>query len=80
MAYNDENFKAFSDFDTDDIPPHADISRRMLERLRDIEDATTHGPVTPAARAALASSVIAHALVELETQLIELKKQLATSR
>ncbi len=31
---------------------------------------------TPAARAALATSVVAHAVVELETQLIELKRQL----
>ena len=30
-----------------------------------------------AARAALASSVVAHAVVELETQLIELTRQLA---
>ena len=30
----------------------------------------------PAARAALATSVVAHAVVELETQLIELKRQL----
>lgn len=33
---------------------------------------------TPAARAALATSVVAHAVVELETQLIELKRQLTT--
>jgi len=30
----------------------------------------------PAARAALATSAVAHAVVELETQLIELKRQL----
>jgi hypothetical protein len=30
----------------------------------------------PAARAALATSVVAHAVVDLETQVIELKRQL----
>jgi hypothetical protein len=49
----------------------------MLRRLEDIDNATTVGPTTPAARAALASSVVAHAVVELETQLIGLKTQLA---
>lgn len=38
----------------------------MLRRLESIDDATTPGPTTPAARAALASSVVAHAVVELE--------------
>ena len=50
----------------------------MLRRLEDIDNATTAGPTTPAARAALATSVVAHAVVELETQLIELKEQLGT--
>ena len=40
-------------------PPLAEISRRMLSRLEDIDDSTTAGPTTPAARAALASSVVA---------------------
>ena len=57
-------------------PPLAEISRRMLSRLEDIDDSTTAGPTTPAARAALASSVVAHAVIELETQLIELKARL----
>jgi hypothetical protein len=48
----------------------------MLQRLEDIEKATTAGTVTPSGRAALASSVVAHAMVELETQVIELKKKL----
>jgi hypothetical protein len=48
----------------------------MLQRLEDIENATTAGTVTPSGRAALASSVVAHAVVELEIQLIELKKKL----
>lgn len=69
-------FKSFSDFGTEDIPQDADISRRMLKRLEDIENPTTAGPVTPAARAALASSVVAHAVVELEKRVIELRKQL----
>jgi hypothetical protein len=34
----------------------------------------TPGPTTSAVRAALASSVVAHAVVELETQRIELQK------
>jgi hypothetical protein len=78
MAGNETKFKAFSDFGIDDIPRHAEVSRRMLRRLEDIENATTSGPVTPAARAALASSVIAHAVVELETRLLELKRRLDT--
>jgi hypothetical protein len=78
MTVNETRFKAFNDFGTDDIPRHAEISRRMLRRLEDIENATTSGPVTPAARAALASSVIAHAVVELEAQLLELTRHLDT--
>ncbi len=77
MTFNDPIFKAFNDFDIDDMP-QADISRRMLRRLEDIDNSTTAGPTTPAARAALATSVVAHAVVELETQLIELKRQLGT--
>jgi hypothetical protein len=73
MTSDDLAFKSFSDCGIDDIPAEAAISRRMLRRLEDIDDATTAGPTTPAARAALASSVVAHAVVELETQLIELK-------
>jgi hypothetical protein len=49
-----------------------------FRRLEDIDNSTTAGPGTPAARAALATSVVAHAVVELETQLIELKSQLTT--
>lgn len=54
----------------------AAISRLMLQRREDIENATTAGPVTSSGRAALASSVVAHAVVELEIQLVELKKKL----
>jgi hypothetical protein len=78
VTFNDPVFKAFNDFDIDDMPAQADISRRMLRRLEDIDNSTTVGPGTPAARAALATSVVAHAVVELETQLIELKRQLTT--
>jgi hypothetical protein len=35
-------------------------------------------PAPPDKRAALASNVVAHAVVELEAQLIELKRQLAS--
>ena len=76
MTFNDPVFKAFNDFRIDDMPAQADISRRMLRRLEDIDNASTAGPASPAARAALATSVVAHAVVELETQLIELKRQL----
>jgi hypothetical protein len=76
VTFNDPLFKAFNDFRIDDMPEHADISRRMLRRLEDIDNSTTAGPDSPAARAALATSVVAHAVVELETQLIELKRQL----
>jgi hypothetical protein len=76
VTFNDPVFKAFNEFRVDDLPEHADISRRMLRRLEDIDNSTTAGPASPAARAALATSVVAHAVVELETQLIELKRQL----
>ncbi|MGO9381197.1 MAG: hypothetical protein ACLP4W_03670 [Mycobacterium sp.] len=80
MTTDDLVFKSFSDFGIDDIPAEAAVSRRMLRRLEDIDNSTTPGPITSAARAALASSVVAHAVVELETQLIELKKQLAQAK
>jgi hypothetical protein len=76
VTFNDPVFKAFNDFRIDDMPEHAEISRRMLRRLEDIDNSTTAGPASPTARAALATSVVAHAVVELETQLIELKRQL----
>ena len=50
MTFNDPIFKAFNAFDIDDMLPQADISRRMLRRLEDIDNATTAGPTTPAAR------------------------------
>ncbi|MCW2650390.1 MAG: hypothetical protein QOE41_4051 [Mycobacterium sp.] len=78
MTVHNRVFKAFNDFGVDDLPPQAEISRRMLRRLEDIDNATTAGPTTPTARAALASSVVAHAVVELEIQLIELKTLLET--
>ena len=79
MTSDDPVFKAFSDFGIDDIPAGAAVSRRMLRRLEDMDNSTTAGPTTVAARAALASSVIAHAVVELESQLIELN-QLAQAK
>jgi len=79
VTINDPVVKAFNDFRNDDMPAQADISRRMRRRLEDIDNSTTAGPGTPAARAALATSVVAHAVVELETQLIELKRQLTTT-
>jgi hypothetical protein len=42
---DDENvFKAFSDFGADDIRPEAEVSRRMLRRLKDIETQPPQGP------------------------------------
>jgi hypothetical protein len=58
MASDDPVFRSFRDFSTDDMPTEAVVSRRMLRR----------------SRAALASSVVAHAVVELEAQLIKLEK------
>jgi hypothetical protein len=55
-----------SDFSIDDMPSEAAVSRRTLRRLEDIDNSTTPGPTTSAARAALASSVVVHAVVELE--------------
>ena len=50
MTFNDPVFKAFNDFRIDDMPAKADISRRMLRRLEDIDNASTAGPTAPAAR------------------------------
>jgi hypothetical protein len=77
MTSDDPVFKAFIDFGIDDVPSEAVVSRRMLRQLEDIDNATTAGPSTYAGRAALASSVVAHAVVELEAQLIDLKQKLA---
>lgn len=70
----DPLFKALSDFGLEDIPVEAEVSHRMLLRLRNIDNEATAGPATPGARAALASSVVAHAVVELEIQLLALKQ------
>ena len=48
----------------------------MLRRLKDIDNVETPGPNTSDGRAALASS----AIVELEAQLIDLKRQLASDK
>jgi hypothetical protein len=69
-----------SDFSIDDMPSKAAVLRRTLRRLEDIDNSTTPGPTTSTARAALASSVVVHAVAELKTQLIELKKQLAQAK
>lgn len=74
---SDPVFKSFNDFGIDDTPLEAVVSRRMLRRLEDIDDATTAGPHGAAARAALACSVVAHAVIDLETRMIELQRQLA---
>ena len=67
VTVNEPVFKAFDDFGIDDMPAQAEISRRMLRRLEDIDNETTAGPLTPTARAALASSVVARAVLDIET-------------
>ena len=49
-------------------------------RLGDIDNSTTPALPPVAACAALVSSLVAYAVVELETQLIELKKQLVQAK
>ena len=75
----DHDFKAFSEDGVEELSPKANISRRMLHRLADIDNGLTPGPSTLDGRSALASSVVAHAVVELETQIIELRRQLAAA-
>jgi hypothetical protein len=41
MTSDEPTFKPFSSFGFDDLPVEAVISRRMLRRLEDIDDATT---------------------------------------
>lgn len=73
---DDPIFKPFNYFDGSDLDPEASVSKRMLLRLQDIDDPATVGPRSVEGRAALASSVVAHAVVELETKIIELKRLL----
>jgi hypothetical protein len=80
MPNSEPAFKSFNDFGHDDMDAQASISRRMLRRLKDIDNVETAGPGTSDGRAALASSVVAHAVVELEAQLIELKRQVALDK
>jgi hypothetical protein len=80
LASDDPVFRSLSDFRIDDIPAEAAVSRRMLRRLEDIDSSTTPGATSSAARAALPASVVARAMVGLETQLIELKKQLVQAK
>lgn len=78
MTNQAPEFKPFNNFSSDDIDPQAVISRRMMRRLEDIDNPATPGPRSADARAALASSVVAHAVVELEAELVELKRRLGT--
>ncbi len=79
MSDSEPNFKAFNNFNVDDLDPEASVSQRMLQLLEDIDNGQTVGPKSAAGRAALASSVVAHAVTELENQLIELRRKLATA-
>ena len=80
MTFSDPVFKAFNDFDIDDMPVVESPEHAPGDICLRIDNSTTAGPTAPAARAALATSVVAHAVVELETQLIELKRQLGTKQ
>ena len=51
MTFNGPIFKAFSDFPIDDMPAQADISRRMLRRLEDIDNCEHRRPYCPRPRA-----------------------------
>ena len=78
MAENASEFKALNDFGVDDLDVEATISRRLLRLLEDIDNGGTPGPRTAEGRAALATSVVAHAVVELEAEIIEMKRSLAS--
>jgi len=71
---SEDTFKALNNFVIDEIPAEAPVARDMSRRLEDAGNSIRPGPTTSAVRTALASSVVAHAVVELETQLIELQK------
>ncbi len=73
---DDPIFKSFNDFDDGDLNPEASVSKRMLTRLQNVDNPATLGPRSAEGRAALASSVVAHAVVELEAEIIELKRLL----
>jgi len=74
MKRDDAAFQAFSGFIIDDILAEQAVARRMPRRLEDAGKSITPAPTTSAVRTAPASTVVAHAVVELETQLIELQK------
>ncbi|MBX7432587.1 hypothetical protein JDV09_10800 [Mycobacterium sp. Y57] len=79
MTTPDQIFKAFNNFGSDDLPADAVVSRRMLQRLQSIDNPELAGPQSPEGRAALASSVVAHAVVELEAEIIALKQSLSAN-
>ncbi len=54
MVIHHEEFTAFVKFGPRDIPPHPDISRRVLRRLRKFDDPDVPVPNAPAACAASA--------------------------
>ena len=76
MTEKPSEFTAFNNFTIDKLDPRAEISRRMLKRLENVDNVATGGPRTPEGRAALASSVVAHAVVELETLILDLTNKL----
>jgi hypothetical protein len=57
MVIHHEEFTAFVKFGPRDIPPHSDISRRMLRELAEFDDSDVAVPKA-AAPAALASSIL----------------------
>jgi hypothetical protein len=58
MTIHREEFAAFVKFGSRDIPPHPDISRRMLRRLAQVDDSDMPAPKTVASHAAPASSTV----------------------
>jgi len=52
MLIHHKEFTAFVKFGPRDIPPHPDISHRVLRRLRKFDDSDAPVLIAPAARAA----------------------------
>jgi hypothetical protein len=71
MTIHDEELTAFVKFGPRDIPPHPDISRRMLRRLAEVDESEVPVLKTAAARAAPASSVVLPSVAELYVRLLK---------
>jgi hypothetical protein len=58
MTIHREEFAAFVEFGSRDIPPHPDISRRMLRRLAQVDDSDMPAPKTVTSLAAASNTVL----------------------